>query len=166
MRSLIIAALVFCPAWVPVCALATDTVATTEAKKSGIKQCLPGIQALSSFLIGSNPNGVNITWDAKRPDQRPAHIAIETEAKEGPVLSVIEITPLPDQSCPAGYTEVRYQDVSCLAMAKELPEFKYVGLLSGSVSYLKKNNVNVYLMPAGKGCAIVRQQSVMDANKP
>jgi hypothetical protein len=136
---------------------------TQQAKKAGVKRCLPAVEAISNYLIGADPHGVD-SFRTPKPNQQPFSATIERNASDGVVLSSTTITPTQDGDCVLNYDLIRWYDASCLVVAQErYPKHRYRGVLSKKVILLD-GAARVYLLPAGDGCLALKKEVILKAN--
>jgi len=136
-----------------------------QAKRAGIQQCLPAVEALSGFLIGNAPHGADDAWPRKGTDQQLYTTTIERATPQGTRLTTLGVAPVTGGGCSALYTQVEWFESSCLIVAQEhYPNLKYGGVLASKVARLE-GPASVYLYPAGPGCLAVKREVVVNANR-
>lgn len=134
-----------------------------QAQKAGVKRCLPAVAAISNYLIGADPHGVD-SFRTRKPDEQPFSATIERDTADGVALSSVTVTPLQDGDCALSYDQINWYNSSCLVVAKELyPQHQYRGVLSKKVILLE-GAASVYLLPAGDGCLVLKKEVIVKAN--
>ncbi len=157
-RSILLSSLIL----VSSLAMAENNV-IAQAKKAGVKRCLPAVGAISNYLVGTDPHGVDSFRTAK-PDQQPFSATIERNAADGVALSSVTVTPLKDGDCALNYDQINWYNAACLVVAQELyPKHRYRGVLSKKVILLE-GAATVYLLPAGEGCLALKKEVIVNAN--
>lgn len=146
----------------PISAFGEDNYLVTQAKDLKVRQCLPKITALSNYLIEDKKAGGNTIYDTKDANKGPVHSIAETVFSDASTLSLMSFFPAADGTCPAIYATVYYFDEPCIAQTKSLGGFEFQGLLQANISLFKSKSANAYLMPAGKGCVVLKQEVATD----
>lgn len=146
----------------PFSAFSAENYLVTQVKDLKVKQCLPKITALSNYLIEDKKAGGNTIYDSKDANKGPLHAITETVFSDASTLSLMSFFPDSDGGCPAIYATVYYFDEPCIAQTKSLSGYEYQGLLQANVSFFKSKSANAYLLPAGRGCVLLKQEMATD----
>jgi len=139
-------------------AQAGKSIVVEEAQSLGVRQCLPTIKSMTDFVLDETLTGVNTTRSPSNPDQGPFYAAVESTYTDGANFTFMNFTPRGETDCAAGYTKIFYLPVSCESQAKEMSDFVPMGRLQSRISHLRAKNLSAYLMPAGNGCILIRQE--------
>jgi len=156
-----------------ICLLPLSAVAEPEKgslpaqmKGLGVKQCMPAVNSLAKFVTEDLPHGSNVTYDPKLRDKDPVYAVTEINAVDDMKLSFMSFVPLAGNRCATTYLNAIYRPQSCLSVSRQFSDFHYVGELKTKVALLTKGTISTYLMPAGEGCMIFKQEVVPDGNAP
>jgi hypothetical protein len=145
-------------------AAAADNQVVIQARKAGIGQCLPVVETLSDFLIGTARHGADDAWATKNSDQQLYTTTIERADRQGTQLSSLSVAPVAAGGCSAVYEQVQWFDNSCLVVAQEIyGNFTYKGVLADKVAVLG-GPASVYLFPAGPGCLALKKEVLINAD--
>ncbi len=142
-------------------AYAEDNVMLKHAKQNGVERCLPAVERISNF-IADGPHGANSTWNSDWPDKSAFNSVIERTYTDGVMLSSVTVANVESGQCYTEYEKIFYMEGSCLGAAASFEGAKYNGELNEKVHYLDHNDVDLYLMPAGSGCIVVRREILMN----
>lgn len=143
---------------------AAENQVLEQANKAGIRQCMPAVEAISRFLIGSDKHGADDAYPGKDTDRQIYSTTIERLTPEGSRLISLSVAPVTAGNCSLVYDQVQWFDAQCLVVAKErFPELRYKGVLAGQVAVLE-GPATVYLFPAGTGCLTLKKEVITNAN--
>lgn len=146
------------------CNAFADNLPYLQAKKAGIKKCLPAIQKISEFLVKDAKIGTHSRWSRNSPDTSAFSTVIEANVSDGTILMNLNVTPTLGGNCYIEYESIFHFNKSCLAASQSLKDAKYVGELNKEIAVLSQGNVDTYLIPNGNECTMVRKEVIMDAN--
>ncbi|MES2884989.1 MAG: hypothetical protein V4709_09310 [Pseudomonadota bacterium] len=149
----------------PATSFATDNPLVIQAKGWNVKQCMPAIKSLSAFVFEDAKVGLNTTH-SKDADKAPIHSVAERKFSDGAALSLLGFTPTGDGKCPASYAQIFYVPEPCISQSKKMSTFEYQAQLHSDISLIKSGSIDAYLMPAGPGCVVVKQEVIRDGNAP
>jgi hypothetical protein len=133
-----------------------------HANQNSIKTCFETIREVSNFLIENSDHSAKSTWNLNSPDQRLFNSLIIKQYADAQTIITFNVTPTWVNTCDTSYQEIFYFNKSCAVSREEIfKAWKYNGDLKG-VLYLSNDegNIDLYLMPAGTGCIVVRQEVV------
>ena len=142
-----------------------DNTVFEQAQNAGIQRCLPAIKSMSEFIIDGGPSGSHCIWSTDSPDTNPFTCVIERNYSDGPVTINLSVTPMANGTCFGEYEKVFVFDKTCMSTSQSFEGAKYLGELNKEVAVLKHNDVNVYLIPFGHQCVVVRKEIILDALK-
>ena len=143
-------------------AFAEDTIPTKQAKKNGIKTCISAVEKMSNFIADGN-HGASSVWNSKVPDESAFSSVIERTYSDGSILTSMTVARTKSEHCYAEYEKVIYSTDNCMAtVQKNYKDAEYKGEVNKNVTSLSQGGVNIFLMPAGNGCVVVRKEILMD----
>ncbi|HWS39735.1 MAG TPA: hypothetical protein VN247_00425 [Arenimonas sp.] len=152
--------------------IATTSVAETityeQAKKAGIKRCLPVIKKTSDFLVKQDAHGASSNWATEETDKQIFSSFIEHGFNDN-TTEIINLIVVPTVSgqCAFSYTRTFYSEQSCLALSKDIySEYEFKGEVNKNATKLvsKNGGGDAYLMSVGTGCLSIRHEIDNDAN--
>ena len=142
---------------------AADNQVVIQAREAGVGHCLPVVETLSNFLIGTARHGTDDVWATTNTDQQLYTTTIERSDRQGIQLSSLSVAPVAAGGCSAVYEQVQWFDSSCLVVAQEIyGNFTYKGVLADKVAVLG-GPASVYLYPAGSGCLAIKKEVIINA---
>jgi hypothetical protein len=143
--------------------VSAENIVVKQAKKVGVKKCLPAIEAISNFLLGDTTKyGVSSTWSSKNPDKQVFTSVIERNYSDGTVVFNLSVTPTPTGQCYTEYERIWSMNQTCLAYSQGLEGAKYKGQVNKEVAYLNVNGADQYLLPFGQNCIVIKREVIMD----
>lgn len=144
-------------------AFAEDTIPTKQAKTNGIKTCISAVEKVSNF-IADGDHGASSVWNSKVPDESAFSSVIERTYSDGAILTSMTVARTKSEHCYAEYEKVIYFTDNCMAtVQKNYKDAEYKGEVNKNITSLNQGGVDVFLMPAGTGCVVVRKEILMDA---
>ncbi|WP_052446103.1 hypothetical protein [Aeromonas fluvialis] len=146
-------------------AQAEDTIPTKQAKEKGIKTCLHAVEKMSNFIADGN-HGASSVWNSKVPDESAFSTVIERTYSDGSIFTSLTVARTKSDHCYSEYEKIIYFEDNCMATAqKNYKEAEYKGEVNKNVTSLSQNGVDIFLMPAGNGCVVMRKEILMDVPK-
>lgn len=143
--------------------VSAENLVLDRATKEGIKQCLPAVSQMSNFLLGDAATGINASW-GDRANEASYRVVAEKAYIEHSSIALMDFTPQGNGKCPSGYTQIFYEPVPCSVQEQRMKGFEFKGALRTRVAYYKADSLGAYLMPAGNGCLVIRQEFMPDGN--
>lgn len=144
---------------------AENTIPAKQAKQNGITTCLPAVEKMSNFIADGN-HGASSVWNSKVPDESAFSTVIERSYSDGSILTSLTVARTKSDHCYSEYEKIIYFDENCIAtVQKNYKEAEYKGEVNKNVTFLSQNGVDIFLMPAGNGCVVMRKEIIMDASK-
>jgi len=135
-----------------------------QAKKAGIKKCLPAIEYISDFLVKNIDIGTHSRWSITDSDRSAFTTVIEANVSDGTVFINLNVTPTLDGKCYIEYESVFRFNESCIATSQTLKNAKYIGLVNKEIAVFNQDSLDTYLIPNGKQCIMIRKEIILDAN--
>ena len=129
---------------------------TQAAEKLGIFSCLKRINQVTTFLTANAKSGVLVIPSKDQPDQHIFSASFEILPPDNSTLYA-SASFFPNND--AVYDTVQYVDKSCEELEKTV--FKHLNrreVLKKNIILLDGAAVKVYLMPAGKGCIVIKKE--------
>lgn len=164
-KKLLLTAVTCIATYASTIALAEDNIIIKQAEKAGIKKCMPSIITMSNFIIDDSNSGVSSYWNSTNPDKHIFTTAIESNISDFTMFTDMSISPVVSGDCNVVYNKIFYLPKSCVAVSKDTyDKAKYKGELNKNITYLDHNGVDVFLMPAGAGCVVIRKELIMSGN--
>lgn len=142
-----------------------ENIVVKQAREAGVEQCLPAIEKIANFLIEDGNAGVRSVWNSKTPDKQAFSAVIERNYSDGTIVTNLNVTPVSTGQCYVEYAKIIQFDKSCLATAQEYKDAKYIGEVNKEVGAFDHNGVDVYLIPSGSKCIVLRKEIIMDGLK-
>lgn len=140
-----------------------SVIVADYAQKNGIRTCVKRIDQVHRFLIGKSPTGIfTFVPPTGNPDEQLFSTSLEVlQADASPAYASSSYSPS-GIACNAEYETVTYRAKSCQKLAAE----DYRNLKAGNP--LKKNiqvlegsqMMRIFLMPADKGCVVIKKELV------
>lgn len=140
-------------------AFADPKVALT-AQNGGVKSCLGAISQLEKFFGDNVRYGHWSQWAKEGADGQPFTTTMELTFSDGTHLIDLTVAPTADGNCTYEYTRTFFVDKTCIAASKEsfMTGYEYKTELNQKISAFQKDNVKVFLMPAGDGCVVQKKE--------
>ena len=79
-----------------------------QAKKSGVKKCLPAVKFMADFLIENGNSGSHSIWHSSNADKQIFTTVIERNFSDGVLLSNLTVAPVSSGQCAAVYDQIDY----------------------------------------------------------
>lgn len=131
---------------------------TQAAVKLGIFSCLKRINQVTTFLTANAKSGVLILPSKDQPDQ---HIFSASFEILPPDDSIIYASASFFPNNDAVYDTVQYVDKTCEELEKTVfKDLKNKRILKKNIVLLDGGAVKVFLMPAGRGCIVIKKEIV------
>lgn len=143
-----------------------ENAVVKQARQAGIKHCLPVIESVSDFIISGKGVGVHSVHQASNPDKQGFSAIIVEGHIDSAIVTNLNVTHAKTGQCYLEYEKIFTQMKSCSNVQKEhLKNAKLLGKLAGTVSTFKENNADIYLIPSGSNCIIIKKEVVGDGQK-
>lgn len=143
-----------------------------HARNAGIRQCLPAIDKLSSYLLGKNLYAAHSTWHETNPDKEMFTSIAEVKFTDGTMIVDMTVTPTAGGSCAAVYQKYFHTNKSCDDTSKLFLNDRYMGHLMDKVVFLvgpgkhlnwdRHKGAEMLLMNVPGGCMAVRKEVIPD----
>lgn len=146
-------------------AFAAD-IASNIAEKHNFKQCLSTVTELEKFFadpIGGEDYGVYVSTAKKDTSRNPLHATLELDLGTSSQIIDLVVAPTIDGGCAYSYTRTFYIAASCRTVSKDtsMSKTKFQDALFKRVfRFADSTGSNMYLMPAGEGCILQKQEMV------
>jgi hypothetical protein len=132
------------------------------AQKAGVVNCLGRINQISNFLVADAQQiGASLMISPQTPNDRVASIAFEIKSPQVLSYAGADFTPLAT-GCGGTYETVTHWKNNCKEVAtKGYAQLKFIGVIQSSILVLEGGSqLQVFLMPAGKGCVAIKKEMV------
>ena len=128
-----------------------------HARANGIKSCLPAIEEVSRQFIGVVASNAASVWAAHEPDRRLFMSAIAADA--APVICFVIAVPHAVGACDSSLVAISYSAESCLNLRERgRAELRPTWQTHTVSAFAHLSGAAIYLIQAGNGCLVVRQE--------
>jgi hypothetical protein len=143
---------------------ATPTVnpVTQAAVQAGVLTCTSRINQVASFLTNKTMSGAFLFMPSAKPDQQIFSSSFELQVPNTPSMyASASFAPNSLGACGAVYDTVEYTQKSCSELEKNtFKDLKRTGSIKKDIAILDASAVKIFLMPADKGCVVIRKEIV------
>ena len=128
-----------------------------HARANGVKTCLPLIEGVSRQFIAGVPTNAQSVWAVHEPDKRLFMSAIAADA--APVIGFVTAAPHGAGACDSALVTVSYSAEGCQGLVERgRAELRPTWQTHTVAAFAHVSGGAVYLIPAGAGCLVVRQE--------
>lgn len=151
------------PQAVPVAQVAPAVNAITQAAvQGGMLSCTSRINQVASFLTNNITSGAFLFLPKDQPDQHIFSSSLELQVPNAPAMyasASFALSPL--GTCGAVYDTVEYVSKTCADVEKNIfKNLKRVSVMKQDIAILDAGATKIFLMPAEKGCVVIRKEVV------
>ena len=140
---------------------AKDTGPYLDAKKVGVKRCLPAVKKLADKILADRVHTSACAWSKSNPDSAVFSCSgVQTWGSQDQFYA-LSLTPTAKGECVGEYTQVVRFDGNCEDVRKEyfssflvVPERTYI--------MLSRELVNLHLLPRADGCSVLKHETILE----
>lgn len=135
---------------------------TQAAVQAGVLTCTSRINQVASFLTNKTMSGAFLFMPSAKPDQQIFSSSFELQVPSAPSMyASASFAPNSLGACGAVYDTVEYTQKSCNDLEKNtFKNLKRTGSIKKDIAILDAGAVKIFLMPADKGCVVIRKEIV------
>ena len=130
----------------------------------GVVHCQERVHQVADFLASGSNSGARLLMPTDHLNDHM--VSASLEVFNGSVLfySNMDFAPLVAYGCDAVFETVTYWPNSCDVIAKtQFKQAQNTGKMRQYISVLTAgSNLQIFLMPAGNGCVVIKKQAIFD----
>lgn len=141
-------------------AQAKETGPYSDAKRVGVKQCLPAIKKLADSILKDRVHSSACAWSKSNPDGKVFSCSgVQTWGSQDQFYA-LSLTPTAKGECVGEYTQVILFEGNCEAVWREY--FSSFSVVSDpKYLTLSRELVTLHLLPRVDGCSVSKRETLL-----